>query len=269
EIQACAREPLNELLMGFGVLLPSRNLCLAEDQGIRSAFEQQVEVAAQTFNAHALQSIAGIKIKWTTSLSCHLEYNSTTREISVYRFASFCQFCLARYQGGKGRGVLHACATTSRYMCQWATEADTNQFLLEILRSYRLLFGQNKQSRRLFRSIDPNLGPNGNSGRDPLLSQLCGTRLLDPNLLDLGEEESPIVEKKTYCLPMDFPILRYRLVVLLRCLAATEPRGWRQLWRDNRNSANWLTFWAVIAFGAFGSLMALLQVILQAVQLCI
>ncbi|GFF48985.1 hypothetical protein IFM58399_08442 [Aspergillus lentulus] len=49
--------------------------------------------------------------------------------------------------------------------------------------------------------------------------------------------------------------------------ARATPRKWVQLWRDNRDSAHWLTFWAVIVFGALGTLLALLQVILQAVQI--
>lgn len=265
DIQACAREPLSELLMGFGVLLPSKNLCLDDDQGIRRAFQQQVEVDAKTFNAYALHCIAGFKIKWTDALSCHLEFNSTTKEVSIFRFPSFCHFCLVNYEQGKGRGVLHACATTSHLRCQWATEEETNHFLLEVLLSYRLLFGQTKRSRALFRSIDPSLRQN-RKVRDPLMSSLCGTRPWDVLLLDLRRDWH-LVEKERYYLPHDFPILRHRVVVLQRYLSATAPRTWLQLWRDNRSSANWMTFWAVIVFGAFGSLMALLQVILQLVQL--
>lgn len=264
----CAREPLSELLMGFGVLLPSKNLCLDDDQSIHHVFQQQTEVDAKAFNAYALRGIAGIKVKWTDALSCHLEFISATKEISVFRFPSFCHFSLARYEKGKGRGVLHACATTSRLRCQWATETEINDFLLEVLLSYRLLFGQTKKSRALFRSTDPFVHCKGQNRpmRDSLLSNLCGMRSPNVPLLDLQQDWN-MVEKEKYYLPKDFPILRYRIVVLQRYLSASAPRTWLQLWRDNRNSANWMTFWAVIIFGVFGSLMALLQVIMQAVQL--
>ncbi|KAJ5336222.1 uncharacterized protein N7506_004244 [Penicillium brevicompactum] len=96
DVANCAREPLSELLMGFGVLLPSRNLCLDDDQSIHHAFQQQTEVDAKRFNAYALHYIAGIKVKWTDALSCHLEFNSATKEISLFRFPSFCQFSLAK-----------------------------------------------------------------------------------------------------------------------------------------------------------------------------
>lgn len=268
DIITCAREPLSELLMGFGVLLPSKNLCLDDDQDIHHAFQQQVEADATKFNAYTLHYIGDIKVKWTDALSCHLEFNSVTREVSIFRFPAFCHICLARYEQGSDRCVLHACATTSRLRCQWATEAEINHFLLEVLLSYRLLFGQTKRSRALFRSINPfphHAGQNRKT-RDPLLLSLCGTRSWNMLLLGLRRDWD-IREKETYYLPNDFPILRYRIVVLQRYLSASEPRTWLQLWRDNRSSASWLTFWAVIIFGAFGSLMALLQVILQFVQL--
>lgn len=264
DIEVCAREPLSELLMGFGVLLPSKNLCLDDDQGLHTAFQQQVELEPKTFNAYGLHYIAGIKIKWTDALACHLEFNSTKGELSLFRFPSFCQFSLANYTQGKGRGSLHACATTSRLRCQWATEEEINHFLLEVLLSYRLLFGQHKKSRAFFRSEEPFLRQNRKM-RDPLLSSLCSTQSWDTSM-DLPDDLH-LIEKKTYYLSHDFPILRYRLVVLQKHLSAAAPRTWLQLWRDNRSSANWMTFWAVIVFGAFGSLMALLQVVLQFVQI--
>ncbi|KAH1271499.1 hypothetical protein KXX16_009352 [Aspergillus fumigatus] len=37
-VASCTRMPLSELLMGFGVLLPSKNLCLSDDEASREAF---------------------------------------------------------------------------------------------------------------------------------------------------------------------------------------------------------------------------------------
>jgi hypothetical protein len=36
-----------------------------------------------------------------------------------------------------------------------------------------------------------------------------------------------------------------------------EPRGLRQLWRDNRDSLNYFTFWGVIIFGVSSVFLAL------------
>ncbi|BCR87808.1 uncharacterized protein ACHE_40372S [Aspergillus chevalieri] len=267
--RGCSNEPLSEFLMGFGVLLPSKSLCLDEDPNIQHAFHKQTEVHARTFNAYSLSAVAGLRIKWVDALACHLEFNSTTKEISLFRFPSFCQSLLLEYTKGRRRNVIHACATTSSSRSYWATEEEVNQLLVEILLSYRLLFGQTRKSRSLFRSsLNPFIKNHfvkkvayDVNVRDPILSALCGTKDSFDSIL------SGLVEKDLYHLPRDFPILRYRISVLQRYLSITTPRTWLQLWRDNRDSAGWLTFWAVIAFGVFGSVMAFLQVVLQFVQI--
>lgn len=262
--RGCSNEPLSEFLLGFGVLLPSRSLCLDEDPNIQHAFDKQTEVHAKTFNAYTLSAVAGLRIKWVDALACHLEFNSTTKEISLFRFPSFCQSLLLGYTKGRRRNVIHACATTSSSRSYWATEEEVNQLLVEILLSYRLLFGQTRKSRSLFRS---SLNPFNKKAasdvniRDPLLPALCGTKDPFDSIL------SGLVEKNSYHLPRDFPVLRYRISILQRYLSTTTPRTWLQLWRDKRDSASWLTFWAVIAFGVFGSVMAFLQVVLQFVQM--
>lgn len=250
-----SRETLSELLMGFGMLLPSKNLCLSDDTEEQKAFHQQLDINAKRFNANLLVSVAGIRIKWTDSLACHMEYNPAMKELYLFRFPSFCLSCL-RESETVNRSVIHACATSSHLHCQWATEADIDHLLHEILLSYCLLFGQSKKSRILFRSTDP-FARCPSAIRDPLLSELCTTRSCC--ILNASERE-------TYYLPRDFPILRYRISTLQRHLAKSAPRTWTQLWRDKRDSANWLTFWALIAFGALGVLLALLQVILQFVE---
>ncbi|PWY82925.1 hypothetical protein BO70DRAFT_336008 [Aspergillus heteromorphus CBS 117.55] len=268
----CAHEPLSELLMGFGILLPATNICLNDDPDVQQVFHHRTEVNAKTFNAYSLSSIAGIRIKWVDALACHLEFNSTTKELSLFRFPSFCLLSLESYARRRRRGCIHACATTSKLRCQWATEEDVDQLLREILLSYRLLFAQTKKARRVFRAVDPFAhGPR--ESRDLLLGSLCGKRKNNDDrnnnsdmmmvLCGLGVP----LQKETYCLPRDFPVLRYRITVLQRLLDTTTARTWAQLWRDKRDSANWLTFWAVIFFGAFGSLMAFMQVVLQFVQL--
>lgn len=266
ESRYCARESLSEFLMGFGVLLPSKNLCLDEDPNTQRIFHNQTEVHARSFNAFTLTAVAGIRIKWVDALACHLEFNSTTKELSLFRFPSFCQSMLLKSsdEDGRGRGAIYACATTSSLRCHWALQFEINQLLVECILSYRLLFGQKRKARTLFRSsLNPftKKAVSKDNIRDPLLPALCGTKDPCQDIL------SGIVEKEIYYLPRDFPILRYRISILQRHLSSSPPRTWIQLWRDNRDSASWLTFWAVIAFGIFGSVMAFLQVVLQLVEL--
>jgi hypothetical protein len=133
---------------------------------------------------------------------------------------------------------------------------DVIQLLHEVLLSYRLLFGQNTKSRRLFQSLTifESQEP---EAQDPLLTQLCCEKTC---VLSIREREF-------YRLRRDFPILRSRIATLHHQMMNLKPRGWREIWNDKRDSAHWLTFWAVIFIGGAGLLLSLIQVLLQAAQL--
>jgi hypothetical protein len=145
-----------------------------------------------------------------------------------------------------------SCATQDDDNSQWASEVEISQFLHEILLSYRLLFGQNKESRRGFKEMI-------NNADDMILQQLCSSK--DHQFPELFKE------RDFYRLKRDFPILRSRLATLNHQMSNLKPRGWKELWKDKRNSASWLTFWAVIVIGGAGLLLALIQDLLQAIQL--
>lgn len=132
-----------------------------------------------------------------------------------------------------------------------------NSLLHEILLSYRLLFGQSKESRRVFRSSKP-FEDIPAEVHDPILTLLCARKSFDA--FDIGKPD------RTYRVARDFPMLRSRLATLKRQLSVSKPRGWKELWRDKRDSAHWFTFWAVIIIGGAGLLLTFLQVVLQIVQ---
>ena len=98
-----------------------------------------------------------------------------------------------------------------------------------------------------------------NGADDMILHQLCSSK----------EHHFPEVfkERDFYRLKRDFPVLRSRLATLSHQMSNMKPRGWKELWKDKRDSAHWLTFWAVIIIGGAGILLAVIQVLLQAVQL--
>jgi hypothetical protein len=94
---------------------------------------------------------------------------------------------------------------------------------------------------------------------DNILRQLCSSKVHQfPELFK---------ERDFYRLKRDFPILRSRLAILSYQMSNLKPRGWKELWKDKRDSAHWLTFWAVIIIGGAGILLGVIQVLLQAVQL--
>jgi hypothetical protein len=139
----------------------------------------------------------------------------------------------------------------------WATHEDINDLLRETLLSYRLLFGQNKASRRLFRSLNP-FGDLPERCKDRNLSELCGRKQ--------SGFETQLPERDSYVLSKDFPILRSRLAVLAYHFSNKRPRTWKELWNDKRDSASWFTFWTVLIFGGIAIILAFVQVVLQIVQ---
>ena len=151
----------------------------------------------------------------------------------------------------------HSCAAEPDEALQWASESDVSDLLRETLLSYRLLFGQSKEGRKLFRSSNP-FEDIPAEAHDLLLTSLCGRKSFDSSAF--GEE------KGTYRVARDFPMLRCRLATLKRQLSISKPRGWKELWRDKRDSAHWFTFWAVIIIGGAGLLLSFIQVVLQIIQ---
>lgn len=152
-----------------------------------------------------------------------------------------------------------SCAAQTDDNQTWASEVDVAQLLHEILLSYRLLFGQSKDSRRLFRSMGA-FNRETPEAHDPLLEQLCNCKSV--TLLP-----SSCKERDFYRLRRDFPVLRGRIASLQQQMHNLKPRGWREIWKDKRDSAQWYTFWAVIIFGGSGIIFAAVQVVLQAAQL--
>ncbi|KFY61809.1 hypothetical protein V496_04867 [Pseudogymnoascus sp. VKM F-4515 (FW-2607)] len=252
------RRRMHEFLLGYGLLLPPRNfegLGSVED---KKAFAEFKSVSSTSFNASLLSSIGDVTIEWVDSLSCHMEFDPYLNKLFLFRYPSFCLANIpADGSGHSTKSAIYACATPRDSAGQWATTADVTQMLQETTLSYRLLFGQNKASRQLFQKSKPfeNIPE---AGRDTFLERLCGRKRYQSNY------NSP--ERETYDLAHDFPILRSRLLPLLRHLSAKKPRTWRELWEDKRDSASWLTFWAVLVIGGMGLILAMLQTILQIVQ---
>ena len=261
QFQGSAKRPLHEFLMGFGILLPPADLCTSTSVEVRKSFTDLRTVEPSSFNAFLLHSIGQFKIKWVDVLSCHLEFDDRAKTIFLFRYPSFCVAC--GNSGMEERSpatVIHAGAAPSSSSRQWACEEDVTEMLLETLLSYRLLFAQDKQARKLYRKLDPFAGVPP-EGRDHLLPSLCGRKSFHTPQIPSDQD--------SYNLQRHFPILRSRIAALHRLLSASKPRGWRELWRDKRDSAAWFTFWIVLIFGGIAILLSALQVLLQILQMAI
>ncbi|KAF1955968.1 hypothetical protein CC80DRAFT_473977 [Byssothecium circinans] len=255
--QNASRKALHEFLMGFGALLPCYNFSTSASDDDKRALETTKVVSPESLNAHLLNSAGGIHIKWTDSLACHLEFDANSSTLYLFRFPTFCAINLLS-QKDHTKPTLHSCAAPPIAASYWATHEDVNDLLQETILSYRLLFGQNKASRRLFRSLNPFEDlPEGCEDRG--LSELCSRKqsnfAMNPR------------ELNSYGLSKNFPILRSRLAVLAHHFSTKRPRTWKELWNDRRDSASWFTFWAVLIIGGIGIILAFMQVILQIVQI--
>ncbi len=261
QCQGAAKRPLHDFLLGFGILLPPPNLCMSTSVEITTSFAKLNTVEPSSFNAFLLSTIGHYKIEWVDVLSCHLEVDERAKTIFLFRYPSFCAAsrCCEMREKAKN-AVIYAAASPASSSRQWACEEDVTHLLHETLLSYRLLFGQNKQSRKLYKKLDPFacIPP---EGRDLLLSSLCGQKSFSMAQV--------VSDQDFYDLNRQFPVLRSRIANLHRLLSASQPRGWNELWRDKRDSAGWYTFWVVLVFGGIALLLSALQVVLQIVQISI
>jgi hypothetical protein len=257
--QRASRKVLHEFFMGFGVLLPSSNFDAlpSDDENLKRASLKTKSLSPKLMNAQLLVGVGSIQLKWTDSLACHLEFDPNANTLYLFRFPTFCAIHLVGKEKDETASTLHSCAAPLNTTSYWAATDDVNDLLRETLLSYRLLFGQEKASRQLFRSLDPFKDLPAEC-KDNGLMRMCGRK--QHNLMD------GLQELDSYVLSRDFPILQSRLALLNHYFSNKLPRTWKELWNDKRDSASWFTFWAVLIIGGIGILLALLQVILQIVQ---
>lgn len=82
--------PFYNLLSRFGDLIPeSRALTIYEPPAARPGDLESIYVASVCFQA--LHEFAELNIEWVTSLSLHLELDSSRKTLKVFQFPSFCR----------------------------------------------------------------------------------------------------------------------------------------------------------------------------------
>ena len=158
------------------------------------------------------------------------------------------------------------------------TSLTAADFFREVLATYRLIFGQHKDSRKLikgysargklfgftspFRSPHPSALVKDEA--DPLLERLC---FKDSREEYLYGELDMLNLKKIYVLDTDFPFFAERLLALQEFVVNQCPNDWQVLWRDRRDVAKFWTIWAVLLFGVPTILLALAGTILAGFQI--
>lgn len=148
----------------------------------------------------------------------------------------------------------------------------------EILLSYRLIFGQSRLARSLFRNEEQKVLKSEGLVTDPLLSLLCGkkfgrdikrqpTQIWPETCLSSPSAGASLLEQSVYGCDEDFPIFRERLMALERFAQRQDPRTVWSMWQDRRNPVQWLAFWAVLIIGGATILLGLLQLVVTILQL--
>ena len=254
---------LANLLLHFGMAIPLANYCLLEGADEQRLFDQTKSVSPMDLDAYLLARFCGIRFAWTTSLSCHLELDESAKVLYLFRYPSFCLAHISHPLSSEEEAYqtpIHSCVfDPSRQGRKLGQPKDVTGFLEEILLSYRLLFGQSKRSRRLFRKeVKPFAGV-PLEGQDRLLASLCEMKKLPKRWSVRGESAE-------YDLAGDFPHLRNRLVKLLGFTAGKKPRGLKEMWLDKRDSASWMTFWTVLIIGSLGLFSSFVQTVFQILQ---
>lgn len=152
------------------------------------------------------------------------------------------------------------------------------QFRQEILLSYRILFGHDKESRKMFRKIQKHAEKNKVNLSDPLLEVLCLERSSSSKIGSLPGSmwpkscrslENKLQKEDEYSISSDLPLLGPRLLELQEFNLRQRPRSFRGFWKDKRDKPKWYTIWVVLIVGGVAILLALVQIGLSIAQLSV
>ncbi|CAK7212518.1 hypothetical protein SEUCBS140593_001530 [Sporothrix eucalyptigena] len=163
--------PLWVLLKCFGNLLPAHPSDLAVNAADVAAIETSKAAASwaalypDQLNAYLLSTLMRVKFRWVDTLALHMDYDKSTRTLSLFSFPSICVAhlqarAIVNMDNNDGAsaakppagGAIFAFSSLEVYAADpRADEDDIAHFLQEVLVSFRLLFGQSAKSRKVFR----------------------------------------------------------------------------------------------------------------------
>ena len=156
-------------------------------------------------------------------------------------------------------------AFNSATISSTSTGAVSQAYLNEVILSYRLLFGQDKRSRNMFKSEEAARA--GEDGiQDPFLLKLCSKKKINTASLNVACTPNT---RGFYGLQEDFPLLGSRLLQLQEFNMLQDSSTLREFWADRRNPFNFYTFWAVIIVGGVSILLSFVQCCLSIAQLVV
>jgi hypothetical protein len=261
------QEALHRALTRFGTLLPTLEHIRRDDLECGNE-----HITAYYVSYTQLVQSLNVKIEWTNTLNQHLEFEKRSRTLQVFRHPSLCLLMYRDQRGSLLSKVLRAqmdedYGNALPYLKALLPNVDFDDFLAEVLLSYRLIFSQSRRSRsrmkRLLTFTSREVA--GNECFDPLLWLLCtedeSSRKVNQlyKILEAGRYDQYIAFE-------EFPFLAARLLRLQKAVLARNPHSLTHLWYDRRNPTAWFTTWAIVIVGIVGFgifVFQLLQLIFQ------
>ncbi|KAI0426342.1 hypothetical protein F5Y09DRAFT_334238 [Xylaria sp. FL1042] len=250
-----------------GVLLRSHGLIpIGCPPGMDLSHGSPTLLAVTHLNFFTLSRLGDVTISWVDDLSkhCHFDRYSKKKELKLFRLPSLCStICLRGGQDMLMNQLFkhHGC---QEQRCRSGSEMLARSHLIEVLLSYRLLFGQHSRSRQFFRDSERERAKF--QGRiDPLLDALCS----EVEMKEFSGTRGLLRERGVYNTNINFPHLGGQLVELADYSTSQRPRNLIEVWNDGRDPEKLLTFKAVIIFGLASICLTVLQVFIGIVQVIV
>ncbi|KAE8374546.1 hypothetical protein BDV26DRAFT_295906 [Aspergillus bertholletiae] len=254
------------------------------EEGIRDEWREMGNLYEATLNIYSLQYFGHVTIQWVDTISEHLRFNPANRRLCLFRFPTFCALLAIH-----GDNMCSAMRSFAEQLDPLSPE-DRDQCCVsleqEVILSYRLLFGQDGQSRNIAREEIRRLKSSyAKQTVDAMLVDLCERKYehsrlwwktYDKVLQGYPAEVWPITcrtmeghlqQSDVYSARDDFPRLGARLIKLQQFNSRQRPSKLTDLWRDRRNPLQWYTFWAVVLVGGVANILAALQFLVALVEL--
>ncbi|KAI1097154.1 hypothetical protein F4804DRAFT_347412 [Jackrogersella minutella] len=222
-------------------------------------------LAVPHLNLYSLSQLGGVTITWTDELSKHCEFDRYGREkrLQMFRLPSLCaKLCLNKEEVTIIDQLFKS--QISQQNSKYNLESSARSYLIEVLLSYRVLFGQHALSQRLFREKEREKAK-WNGAVDPLLDALCRQEHVDG--IDCIKEL--LHERGVYNADINFPYLGPRLLELADYSLSQRPRNLIEVWRDQRDFERFFTFRAVIIIGSVTIGLSILQIVVGIAQVAV
>ena len=145
---------------------------------------------------------------------------------------------------------------------QHTSTTNLHEFMLDVLLSYRLLFGLDKRSRKIFREKEA-LRAGHDGFLDPTLMLLAGRK----NPSEIINQLPYLKEKATFVAGNDFPQLGPKLLELQNYVVEQKPTRLRDIWHDHRDAYLFHAFWVIVGIGCISIMLAFVQVVISIAQL--